>query len=203
MAEFPPESRKKRITPKSPHTHRHAGRISGEFFALCLIYARIPCGGIPHGSCWPVKYNVWIGNKTTNLTAVPVFPNEQTDPASNAMPNGACRLGVGKREWPEPAKHRGRVEGVCTRLVRPVPPADTRGWPLLPPHGVGLFTGHFASAVGTCVFEVTRFNPVHHRRLTVRTDHRLLSRVAHQLSQRFTSDHPRRPAPVTHHRGIA
>ena len=104
---------------------------------------------------------------------------------------------------PEPAKHQGRMEHVSTRLFCRFPSSDTRGRPLFPPHGVGLFAGHSAPAVGTCMFEFPRFHPMKHSRLAVRTDHLLLSRVAHQLSHRFTSHHPSRLAPVTHHRVIA
>jgi hypothetical protein len=107
------------------------------------------------------------------------------------------------RGVPEPAKHKGRVEHASTRLYCRFPSSDTRGRPLFLPHGMGLFAGHSAPAVGTCMFEFPRFHPMEHSRLAVRTDHLLLPRIAHQLPHRFTSHHPSRLAPVTHHRVIA
>jgi hypothetical protein len=67
---------------------------------------------------------------------------------------------------------------------------------------MGLFTGHLAAAAGATMFKFARAHPMRHRRFAVWTHHCLLPRVAHQLPCGFASHHPRRLAPVTHHRRL-
>ena len=101
-------------------------------------------------------------------------------------------------ERPTPIGTRAQI---AVSPFSPHPPLRTRrSRSFIVRDGMRLLTGHLAAAMGAGVLDLARSHPVRYRRFTIRAHHRFLSGVTHQFPGGLSPKHPRRFAPVAHHR---